>query len=42
MRNKVPLTVKQKALRHEATDLLLRIRISCIRKQEVNLSFQRG
>lgn len=42
MRNKVPLPVKQKALRHEATDLLLRIRISCIWKQEVNLSFQRG
>lgn len=42
MRNKVPLPVKQKALRHEATDLLLRIRISRIWKQEVNLSFQRG
>lgn len=42
MRNKVPLPVKQKALRHEATDLLPRTRMFCTRKQEVNLSFQRG
>ena len=42
MRNKVPLPVKQKALRHEATGLLSRERGPTFRKQKTYLQKVKG